>query len=712
MGLSTITSPYTGGPQTFSVGFALGYIKRSDVRVYVEGEFDGSGDRLYRDFTWNSDDEILVTDPITEGLDVTRERTVSKTELEVDFNAPGTATRENLNTATRQSMMVMHEIHDGRLTLESGTEISLQDAIDGADAAAALAVEAAAVSDAYKSRADAIAANVLADTDVIRYITAGGHVLTFAECLAIDTSLAMTTNGGTRYWKPADSFVCPQHYADNTVPGTTDMIGALDAMSAGIAHYALNGVAYPNHTALYRGARTRAPMVISFLGERVGISRPWLLGAMDVDHDNTFDVGPGAIYGAKLANGRLVSLAGFDASPLATHDHPTEGTVTTVPGHALVVGTYELTDKKATQENVFYVDGVVVDDTFEIDCNFVSGGLYVMNTNRTQIGAAHIFNLAKGTKGIETGVSDAQPTPNHLGNFNPMSGAPFATNGSQVKNPELRIVRTAVSGRNRQGGIEFPVGETDLTMDTTAIGIYTADFHLDAPIITATTTSIEFDLFSNGQFYNAHPWSNNIIYGPNCNNMITSGGYWDYTDVSLYSFRHLFTGCSWGAGSANLRLVATTADEDADGLVLDGCRFYNSSTINYGSEASGSWVGGLARKHVISGVFSELGDLPLLQAGDTLRVGADGTVTVSNEGNPGAYLATAADGSFLIVPYDGAGTTDINNQLRFDVTHGAWRFGRSNPGSNGVGFIMRSPNGTEFKVSIDDSGALTSTQLL
>lgn len=560
----------------------------------------------------------------------------------------------------------------------------------------------------YPDRASAEAATVDENATVLVVQSPSWYTLEYSETVVSDLRTAITTNAGTRFWRPAN-VISPQHYAENTNPGTTDMSDALDAMAAGVARVPLAGVAYPDFAALYSGPRFGSPITVDFMGEPVGISRPWILGALDTDLDDVFNVGPGAIYGLKLTNGRLAALTGYDATPLATHTHPTEGLVTTIPAYAMVIGTYETTDKKATQENVFYVDGVVVDNTFEIDCNFLCGGIYLTNTNRTMIDAAHIFNMAKSTMGIQTGVSDDVPTANHIGNFNPLTGSPFPVTGAQVKNPELNISRVSVSGRNRQGGISFPSGETDLTMDTTAIGIYTADFHLSAPIITATTRSVEFDMFNNGQFYNAHPWSNSIIYGPDCGNMITSGGYWDFTEIVLYSFGHLFVNCSWGAGSADLRLVSTNVDEDAEGLALSGCRFYNTATIVYDTEGSGTWVLPPARKHVFSGLYSEPGDIVTEQMGDTIRLASDGTFQFSYQGAPSASLAGVSDGSFVVAPFNLAGTELVDDQFRFDQTHTAWRFGRDNAGSNGKGFILRAPDGTDYLVTIDNAGAISTS---
>lgn len=118
MGLSTNTYVYSGGAQTFPVNFALGFLNRSDVTVYVEGEFDGQDNQVYRAFTWNSDNEIVVTDAIDVSggsKNVTVQRTVDKDELVVNFNAEGSATRRNIQFGLTQAMMAMHEFIDGRI---------------------------------------------------------------------------------------------------------------------------------------------------------------------------------------------------------------------------------------------------------------------------------------------------------------------------------------------------------------------------------------------------------------------------------------------------------------------------------------------------------------------------------------------------------------------------------------------------------------------
>ncbi len=135
MGLSTNTYTYAGGAQTFVVNFSLGFIDRDDVEVRVNNAVDGSGDPVFSAYTWIDDSNITVTDPLTVGDKVTVQRTVSKSDLQVDFAEGADITPLNLNLIALQGLMVYQELVDGRI---EGAE-SPSDAADRADAAAAAA---------------------------------------------------------------------------------------------------------------------------------------------------------------------------------------------------------------------------------------------------------------------------------------------------------------------------------------------------------------------------------------------------------------------------------------------------------------------------------------------------------------------------------------------------------------------------------------------
>jgi len=149
--LTTNTYTYTSGPQNFLVSFSLGFIKRADVKVWVNGQLDGAGDPVYSAFDWIDDSTITVTDPLVSGDSVTILRTVPKTELEVSFKDGADITPENLDLSAKQGLMVYQELIDGRI---EGAE----NPSDAADRATASAADAQTSED--NAEASAIAANL------------------------------------------------------------------------------------------------------------------------------------------------------------------------------------------------------------------------------------------------------------------------------------------------------------------------------------------------------------------------------------------------------------------------------------------------------------------------------------------------------------------------------------------------------------------------
>jgi hypothetical protein len=126
MGLSRLEYPYTGGPRTFAVNFALGYLNKEDVQVYVQGELDALGDQIFRAFTWNGDAEVQVTDAIAVDTVVIVVRTVARDQLVLDVSGTASFTRATLVRGFKQVMMTVHEFLDGRIAAYDGIS-SVQD---------------------------------------------------------------------------------------------------------------------------------------------------------------------------------------------------------------------------------------------------------------------------------------------------------------------------------------------------------------------------------------------------------------------------------------------------------------------------------------------------------------------------------------------------------------------------------------------------------
>lgn len=163
MALSTTTTIYAGGAQTFTVNFALGFIQRSDVKVRVNGAVDGSGDPAYTAFTWIDNSAISVTPTLTIGDSVQLVRTVSKTELKVNFSNNTDVTPANLDLSAKHGLMVYQELVDGRV---EGAE-SPADAADRAAASAAAALVSLGLLDSEAADAAASAAAAAASAALL-----------------------------------------------------------------------------------------------------------------------------------------------------------------------------------------------------------------------------------------------------------------------------------------------------------------------------------------------------------------------------------------------------------------------------------------------------------------------------------------------------------------------------------------------------------------
>jgi len=90
----------------------------------------------------------------------------------------------------------------------------------------------------YADRATAIAATISTGVNQISVVAPNGDILKYRRDTTNGT--ALTTNGGTVDWSP-DGIITPDHWGENTTPGTTDMQAAahsaidyLEATSGGV----------------------------------------------------------------------------------------------------------------------------------------------------------------------------------------------------------------------------------------------------------------------------------------------------------------------------------------------------------------------------------------------------------------------------------------------------------------------------------------------
>lgn len=119
MALSRIVMYGDGSTTQYAIPFALGYINESDISCYVGNE------TISRDLTFLGTTlvEIGGTVPAS-GERILFERTVAQDRLLVDYIDGDIINEENMNTSQKQTMMLVHQVLDGRFAqFQSDTDL-------------------------------------------------------------------------------------------------------------------------------------------------------------------------------------------------------------------------------------------------------------------------------------------------------------------------------------------------------------------------------------------------------------------------------------------------------------------------------------------------------------------------------------------------------------------------------------------------------------
>ena len=267
MSLTRLTFTYAGGPQVFSTNFALGVLETDHIFVSVDGNVDGQGNQVFSNFTYDKNTgNVTITDTLTIGDTGTIARVVPIESLITSFEEGGTdVTRRNLDRMAKQVLMSAQQIRDQSDADNQRIDQFLDEVVedvaeltqDAQDAAAssvqsALAAQGAAL-DAAESEQAAKDAAQAAEVEVKKigrhyetralfvadtgYTPADGTVVT-AGGLAYVHSAGATALPGLPGWLPfGRAFV--DHFADNVIPGTTDMQAGI---VAAVAYCFANGL--------------------------------------------------------------------------------------------------------------------------------------------------------------------------------------------------------------------------------------------------------------------------------------------------------------------------------------------------------------------------------------------------------------------------------------------------------------------------------------
>ncbi|MEO1797709.1 MAG: hypothetical protein AAFR53_11950, partial [Pseudomonadota bacterium] len=447
----------------------------------------------------------------------------------------------------------------------------------------------------YASRAAFEAATIPNDVQATRFVGAGNILLDVIRAPAGYAHACITSNGGTVLWQPPTDEASPQHYAENLVEGATDMSAAILKVKRFMSYGDI-----PPHpattSAMHAMVKNTTYRTIDGRGQILGVSSPQIFGGLDTNHDGTFDVpGSGMLHAVRVTNMKFKALPGFDNTPLATFDHPTEGVITAVPACVLFVGTYDQYDRKTTMGQKSLVSQVEFYNV-EVDASFLTNGAFFQNTRKCALQHVYIANIQQNGYGFLTSVGNYLETPNVHGTVNPT--------GLGTQNTELRLIDVTVLIRDRRSQTPFPDGHNDESWNGTCFGWFTADGFMSRCIGTASRTSMIIDATTNMQLDQIHMWGGPVIIGKDCAHIAITNVYYDFGDWRFYSFNHNCAAHMLLAGVSNLVMVATEENETGAGFVMSGLIATNGSNIVFEEDkslnANASWAPFTQRQHTFT----------------------------------------------------------------------------------------------------------------
>lgn len=637
MALATITIPGDGVTTLLPVNFALGVLAADTVTVRVGNE---TTDRPY---TWNSYPTLIQVSgaPAAVGQNYVVRRRTPRTTRVVNWLAGAPITEANMDNAQLQALHLIHEALDAAdgsggggsdlppLTGNAGKVLAVNSTGTGLEwvtqsgggggggipdapnnsvpyvrrnlawAAATtyltpinpaspsttawvrkanswvdLTPEVQAIVGsigvsiaAFGSRSAAEGATIPGSIPVIAVVHSNQALFyrRFTGSAQDQDNSALKSNGGTVFWNPAGDF-SPLHWGAAGDGVTNDRLQVMTMFRFMFGTPTSNG----NQVNAFMNQR---PLVIHGHNRVYATAAPINLGnrgnGASAELNKT-----GMVYRLRIHELSLKAIAGdwdFDYD-------------TNMPRALLHLAWNFGIDADDTLSGMYDV----YLDHLRLDCNWLSGGVYLQNTYQTTFSNLRIQHLGIDKIGVDTSVGLKTANPD----------------GLQTLNGALTFLQPNIEGRVGEVYPDFPAGRTIETMGTTAMRIRTNDFRIDGVIASGCTTAL--DLYGRaGQIYNMHPWSREVRIRPTAHNLMFCNSYLDYTKFIIESWGHKFIAMHWILPNSptgtdrGVELRATAAATDGDGLMFTGCTFANDLDIRYTTEGVGTWVGDKARKVII-----------------------------------------------------------------------------------------------------------------
>lgn len=420
----------------------------------------------------------------------------------------------------------------------------------------------------YPSREAAAAASP--GSAALLMVLHGERVLFYEKVDAGNAYPALVTADGQK-WGPADRKMTPLHWGA-VGNYSTDDHAAIQAMF----NFLATGSSMPDS---YAAGRT---WTISGAGKKYAVSKPICIG--------NIGTGAGMLYYGHVEDLHLKAIQG------AYNWSTTIGIGGEVPSDVLTIA-YQLNANADDTTTGIYK---VAFERVNIDCNFLTGGIYVQNTTQMSFRDIGIDFLGKNRSGFETSIG--LPTYNPRG-YRTVNGAMLIEN--------VNIQGYVEEAPKFSGEQVYPTGEDQISMNTVAFRIQTNDARYHQVICSRVTRAMQIEYCGAVQFSDIHPWSREIYIGPTTNNLMWSNCYFDYTRVivdggAINNWNHYFLGCHWILGGSDRGLELRTQVENTTGygLILDGCRFKgdaNDLDIECTASGTGFWKGVRDREYQLTG---------------------------------------------------------------------------------------------------------------
>lgn len=420
----------------------------------------------------------------------------------------------------------------------------------------------------YPSREAAAAASP--GSAALLMVLHGERVLFYEKVDAGNAYPALVTADGQK-WGPADRQMTPLHWGA-VGNYSTDDHGPIQAMF----NFLATGTSMPDS---YAAGRT---WTISGAGKKYAVSKPICIG--------NIGTGAGMLYYGHVEDLHLKAIQG------AYNWSSYLGIGGEVSSNVLTVA-YQFNNDAGDSFTGIYK---VAFERITIDCNFLTGGIYLQNTTQLSFRDIGIDFIGKNRCGFETSIG--------LPIYNPR--------GYRTVNGAMLIENVNIQGYVEEapkfsGEQVYPTGEDQISMNTIAFKIQTNDARYHQVICSRVTRAMQIEYCGAIQFSDIHPWSREIYIGPTTNNLMWSNCYFDYTKVivdggAINNWNHYFEACHWILGSADrgLELRTEVADTTGKGLIINGCRFKgDGNDINIECTASGTgfWRGVLDREYQLTG---------------------------------------------------------------------------------------------------------------